>query len=116
MQHLFVLSGLGIVTMRYADHMRFCAVSDDSTMSPEALEFFLKEVAQELNELDKECSDFETVVHKDSDVGRGNTSIIMANGNVVHNSYVNPKSVSINTVTLDFRRGSVPSQIIDTIE
>lgn len=100
--------------MRYADHMRFCAVSDEACLSSEALDYFLKEVAAELNELDKECSDFETVIHKSGE--RDKNSIIMASGNVVYNSYVNPKNVSINTVTLDFRRGSVPSQIIDTIE
>ncbi|ODN02053.1 hypothetical protein Ocin01_04628 [Orchesella cincta] len=107
---LLTNTGLGIVTMRYADHMRFCAVADEACLSPEAVDYFLKQVAIELKDLADECSAFETVIHK-------RDSIIMASNDVVLNSYTNPKDINISTVTMDFRRGSiVPSQIIDVIE
>lgn len=113
-KQLISFTGLGIVTMRYADHMRFCAVADEACLSPEALDYFLKEVSEELKELDKECSDFEMVIHQSDK--KENNGIIMPSSNTAFSSYVNPKNVSINTVTLDFRRGSVPTQIVDTIE
>lgn len=47
----YSLTGLGVVSVRYADHFRYCLQVDSSSLNQEQLDFLINQIEQQVEEL-----------------------------------------------------------------